>query len=306
MPKPVAVILLNWNNPTYTINCILSIKKYCKSEEYDLIIADNGSTDGSLDILKGHFPGEIFIDNETNLGFAEGNNRALKYSIEQGYTYSLVINNDAEVDENFLSPLIRHLEAHPGTVAVQPAIYYLHNKTRLWNGGSFFNHFTGSVYSKNRKSRQKLKHAEKVDWVTGCCFLIKNKALTKSGLFNSRFFLYYEDVDLSLRLRHNGGNLDFLPSCKIYHEAGASGQQKVKNTEGRLAPVIHYYLCRNKIWFLRRYAHPFSLIFIFVPNALYYTSLFAYFSIRRRKQKAMFLLKGIKDGLFTPLSNIWQ
>ncbi|WP_316849710.1 glycosyltransferase family 2 protein [Pedobacter agri] len=306
MPKPVAIIILNWNTPAHTISCVLSITQYCDAKEYDIIIADNGSTDDSLSILKEKFPNHILIDNKSNLGFAEGNNVAFKYSIAEGYTFSLLLNNDTEVDENFLSPLINHLRQNPETVAVQPSIYYLHKKDTLWNGGSYYNKWWGITYSNNKKPRQSLRSPEQVEWLTGCCFLVRNDALKKVGLFTGKFFLYYEDVDLSFRLRKFAGRLDYLPTSKVYHEAGVSGKQKVKNSEGELSPIIHYYVNRNKLWFLRRYANPAFLIFIFGYNAMYYSILLCYFLIRNRKQKAKFLLKGIKEGLFTPQTTIWS
>lgn len=306
MPKSVAIILLNWNTPEHTINCILSVNKFCKADNFDIIVADNGSTDDSLSILKTKFPTLTILDNKVNLGFSEGNNKVLEYSLEKGYTYSLVLNNDTEVDEDFLNPLVNHLENNPKTVAVQPAIYYLYKKDELWNGGSFFNQYLGFTYSNNKKERQSLKNVEQVEWLTGCCFLVRNSALKQCGLFNSKFFLYYEDVDLSFRLRENGGILDYLPTTKIYHEAGVSGQQKTKTSEGTLSPIIHFYTCRNRIWFLRRYANPFFLPYIMVQIAFYNAALLIYFKIRGRKQKAKFLIKGFKEGFSTPLNEIWS
>ena len=126
MPKPVAIILLNWNTPDYTKACITSIKQYCSAELFDIIVADNGSTDNSLTLLRQKFDDVIFIDNGENLGFAEGNNRALTYSIQQGYEYSLLINTDTLVDEDIAAKLSRHLNAHPTAAAVERAVYWLH------------------------------------------------------------------------------------------------------------------------------------------------------------------------------------
>ncbi|MFC3561654.1 glycosyltransferase family 2 protein [Pedobacter jamesrossensis] len=304
MPKQVAVILLNWNTPTHTANCISSLIQFCDHNVFDLIIADNGSTDNSLSILQSKFPKHIYIDNKENLGFAGGNNRALEYSIAHNYNYSILLNNDTEVDEDFITPMLNYLENHQAVVAVQPAIYYLHKKDKLWNGGSFFNNFLGETYSKNQKSRQALRNPEKVDWLTGCCFMVRNNALKQAGLLNEKFFLYYEDVELSYRLKASFGELHYFPATKIYHEAGVSGQQ-TKNKEGTLSPIIHYYLCRNKIWFLRKYSNPFFALVIFLKNAIYYSALLSYFLLRKRFKKAKYLYLGIKEGLFTPKSSIW-
>lgn len=305
MSKPVALILLNWNTPEYTADCIKSILGYCTPDHFDIIVTDNGSTDGSLAILQGQFPDLIYLDNKENLGFAEGNNRAINYSISKDYTYSLIMNTDTLVDSDIISKLLEHMQHHPEAAAVQPAIYWMHNRNKIWNGDSYVNFVLGYTYNKKNtpKSLDELNY-KKVEWVTGCCCLIRNEVLKKTGGFNKEFFLYYEDVELSFRLRKQGGELHYLPSCKMYHEAGASGKEK-KNNEGTLSPVIHYYVNRNKIWFLRGYGKPLFYPLIFLYNAPYYLALYTYFKLRGRNKKAEYLFKGLKDGFFTPKNLIW-
>jgi GT2 family glycosyltransferase len=304
MLKPVAIILLNWNTPQHTINCIASLKQYANEALFDIIVADNGSTDGSLALIKAKFPGLIYIDNQENLGFAEGNNRALTYSIEQGYAYSLVMNTDTEIDEDIVTGLSSHLGLHPEAGAAQPAIYWMHNKTSIWNGRGGFNSILGMTYS-DKSISQSPATFKTAEWLTGCCLMIRNSALTKGGLFNKQFFLYYEDVDLSFRLRETGYELHYLPSCKMYHEAGVSAKVDVKKKEGTLSPVIHYYISRNRLWLLRRYGKPVYYPVYFITSAFYYGVLWIYFKLRGRNEKASFLIKGLKDGLFTPKNLIW-
>ncbi|MDB5159529.1 MAG: hypothetical protein JWR50_4236 [Mucilaginibacter sp.] len=302
MSKPVALILLNWNTPVHTANCILSLQQYCDEQLFDILIADNGSTDNSLALLKAQFPNLVYIDNKENLGFAEGNNRGLVYSINNGYTYSLVMNTDTLVDEDMVTCLKTHLDNYLQAAAVQPAIYWMHDRTKIWNGEGSFNAFLGTT-----KSSTKIPDTntyKTVEWVTGCCMMIRNSALIMSGLFNKQFFLYYEDVELSYRLRDCGYELHYLPSCKMYHEAGVSA--KVEKKEGFLSPVIHYYISRNHIWFLRRYALPAYYPVNLIYNGFYYLALLAYFILRGRKEKASYLIKGLKEGIFASNNLIWS
>ena len=306
MPKQVAIILLNWNTPAYTSACIQSLRQYCDANLFDIIVADNGSVDDSLAVLQTQFNDVIIIDNGQNLGFAEGNNRALAYSIAKGYTYSLLINTDTLVDEDIVTALSQHLNAHPTAAAVQPAIYWMHNKSKIWNGEGGFNSFTGEVRSDTATpSAEDLSSFKIAKWATGCCVLLRNTALQKSGLFNKKFFLYYEDVELSYRLRDNGFVLHYLPSAKIYHEAGVSAKVSAPKKEGNLSPVIHYYVSRNYIWFLRKYGNPVFFPIYFLRKGIYYACLLAYFMLRGRNQKASNLIRGLKDGLFTPKNLIW-
>jgi GT2 family glycosyltransferase len=305
MPKAVAVILVNWNTPVLTANCINSLLQYCNKALFDIIVADNGSTDNSLQILTAQFADLIYIDNKENLGFAEGNNYGLRYSIDNGYEYSLVINTDTVVDEDIITALTAHLNNHPEAAAVQPAIFWMHNRAKLWNGPCGFNALLGVTYSKTQDSIQERTNFKPVDWATGCCVLIRNSALKEAGLFNRQFFLYYEDVELSYRLRSHGYEVHYLPSSKMYHEAGMSGKSKVQTEEGFLNPFIHYYTSRNHIWFLRRYGKSVFYPINFVYNAGYYITLLAYLKLRGRNKKVSLLLKGIKEGLFTAQTLIW-
>lgn len=301
MPKSVALILLNWNTPEYTASCITSVQQNCDAADYDLIIADNGSTDGSLNKLRLQFPDLIFIDNKTNLGYAGGNNTALEYALNHGYTYSLVMNNDTTVGRGMIRGLIDHLDQHPRAAAAQPAIYWMHEPEKLWNAEGRFQQITGKVYAVKKPTTREMILAE---WLTGCCILLRNSVLRECGLFNSRFFLYYEDVELSFRLRAAGYELHYLPRLSMYHEAGASGQVSAQK-EGTLSPVIHYYVSRNHIWFLRKYGNPLFYPVMFLFYTPYYAALLGYFLIRGRKKKASCLFNGLKDGLFESEKVIW-
>jgi len=311
MPKSIALIILNWNTPVYTANCVFSLLKNCDHSDFDIIIADNGSTDGSLVQLKAQFPDLIFLDNKENLGFAEGNNRALEYSISHGYTYSMVMNNDTEADPGLVKNLLIHLQQHPEAAAVQPAIYWLHQKNKLWNGEGRYYQLLGKPYSDNKiyshkKSTKDQAAFKRAKWLTGCCMLISNKVLQQTGLFNKQFFLYFEDVELSFRIRAAGYELHYLPGAKMYHEAGASAQTKTPEKEGTLSPVIHYYISRNHIWFLRKYGNPLFYPVMLLFNGPYYIAVLFYFLLRGRYKKAKYLFNGLKDGFFVPEKVIWQ
>ncbi|WP_374951384.1 glycosyltransferase family 2 protein [Mucilaginibacter sp.] len=284
----------------------MSLKQYCNEKLFDIIITDNGSTDQSLDAIHARFPELIYIENNENLGFAEGNNRALEYSIAHGYAYSLLINTDTIVDEDFITKLYKHLTDHVAAAAVQPAIYWLHDKSKIWNGKGGFNQVAGMVYSgKNTPTTHDLSTFKNADWLTGCCMLLRNESLSRTGLFNKRFFLYYEDVELSYRLRDFGYELHYLPSAKIYHEAGVSAKVQKPGNEGALSPIIHYYTSRNRLWFLRKYGNPVFWPVYFVSSAAYYLLLFTYFKLRGRSKKAGYLYNGVKEGFLESKKTIW-
>lgn len=302
MAKPILLILLNWNTKKHAEQCILSLKAHADEKLFDIILADNGSTDDSLFYLRNKFPELIFLDNKENLGFAEGNNRAITLGMEMGYSYSLLLNTDTLIIDDLVSQLYYYLREREQVAAVQPAIYYLHKPNKIWNGVMNFNLFFGVSYS----AASLPGIPKNVDWITGCCCLIRNDVLKKTGTFNKQFFLYYEDVELSYRIKEYGYELHFLPGTKLLHEAGVSGQLANKTKEGTLHPIIHYYLIRNRIWFLRKNGNklflPVNTLVLFV----YCNAVLAYFIIRSKKQKTAYFIKGIKDGIFTPSKTIWS
>lgn len=302
MSKPIALILLNWNTKKHTEQCINSLLKYADNLLFDIIVADNGSSDNSLEYLKAKFPEVVYLDNKENLGFAGGNNRALNLSRRTGYKFSMLLNTDTLIENDVISQLYNFLVINNEAAAVQPAIYYTHQKNKLWNGELKFNSFFGFTYSKKKLPI----FPKEVDWITGCCFLIRNEVLIETGDFNSKYFLYYEDVELSFRMREKGYHLYLLPTEKIFHEAGVSAQLEAKEKEGTLNPIIHYYLVRNRIWFIRKYGNKAFLIFNVLFIGSYLMCVLAYFILKSKKKKRAFLIQGIKDGCFTNTKFIYS
>lgn len=295
MPKPIAVILLNWNTPSLTLRCIETLLGNNNNELFDIILADNGSTDNSVEQFRASYPDLTIIENAENLGFAEGNNRAIGKSIALGYKYSLLLNSDTEVWEDIVTPLFNYMENNLDVGGVQPAIYYLDDTNSLWNGGSYFNSVLGITYSENNSLAPEIKD---VDWLTGCCMFLRNDVLKETGLFNKAFFLYYEDVELSFRIRKSGSLLKFYPFSKIFHAVGSSGKIERKENEGMISPIIHYYNVRNRIWNLRINGKVVYYPVYLVYNMGFYGSMLGYFLMKRRFKKAKMLLRGINDGLF--------
>lgn len=298
MHPKVAVILLNWNSFDHSSNCIQSLQ-LCDYPNFEIILVDNGSIDGSGNLLKAKFPEIILIASPTNEGFAAGNNRGFSYAIENQFTYAMMLNNDVFVEPDFISKLIQYMETHPDTGAIQPKIFFNHDRKKIWNGGSYFLSWLGWTYSKRYMRRAGVLQSQfqQVDWITGCAFLTKTSILKEVGLLKEAFFIYYEDVDLSFRIRSKGYELIYHPDSIIYHIAGSSNKAKVKGKEGFSSPFVHYLNSRNHIWFLKMwtkwYQWPSTLIILF----LYYLSIMFYFAFRWRINKLKSLLRGIFDGM---------
>jgi hypothetical protein len=298
MDKRVAIILLNWNSYECTRDCLESLKAM-SNEDYDIILVDNNSKDHSGDKLASEYPNLIHLQLYNNLGFTGGNNAGINYSINHNYQYTLLLNNDTFVEPDFLSILVSYLDENPGTGAIQPKIYFNHNRKLLWNGGSWFNPWTGNDYVEGtgKPSSKTSENLKEPDWLTGCALMIRNDVIRKIGLLDESLFMYYEDVDYSFRIKKAGYSLMYHPKSVIYHIAGASTRALKKGKEGFLSPVVHYYLVRNRIWFLKKYLRPVHIITAAIMVSGYLTGALTYFLLRGRFEKLKTVIKAIRDGL---------
>ncbi len=301
MKKQTALILVNWNSFEYTNQCLVSLSNCIQN--FEVIVVDNGSTDGSGKELKAHHPHITLLQSTSNLGFAGGNNVGINYAIDQSFEYIMLLNNDTFVEPDFIEVLVNYMDEHPEVGIIQPKIYCHHDRTLIWDGGSYFNPiftlpYTPGALKKERASHNQLKS---VDWITGCAFFTRASILKKSGLLNEKFFIYFEDVDLSFRIKKLGYQLIYHPKSVVYHIAGMSNKSKSKQKEGYVNPIVHYLIQRNRIWFLKRYTNP---IFV-VPTVVYHTgysiAMMIYFILRARFKKLNALLRGIKDGIYDTL-----
>ena len=298
MNKNVAIILVNWNSFPLTADCIRSIDEIAY-EDFDIIVVDNGSSDQSVSLLKVAFPYLILIESPENLGFTGGNNLGMQYAIEKNYKYQLLLNNDTFVKPDFLEILVSYMDEHPTTGLIQPLIYFNHNRSIVWNGGSYYNPWLGYAYTANYDQLLKPENNQikEVDWVTGCAFFTRTEVLKKTGLLAANLFIYYEDVDLSFRIKKAGYQLIFHPQSVIYHIAGMSNRNQSKGREGFVNPIVHYLNVRNRIWLLKQYTSVTHSVTVCLFNFFYIIALMAYFVVRLRFTKLKSVLKAVKEGL---------
>lgn len=298
--KKLAIVIINWNSYELTKDTLLSLQN-ASFTDYDVILIDNHSTDGSLEKLKQQFSFPIYIKLDENKGFTGGNNAGMQYAVDHHYAYTLLLNNDVEVDPHFLEPLIAELDHHPKTGAVQPLIYFHHDRSLIWNAGGKVNSWLGMIttiaYSKKDTGEAYIHHQRKTDWITGCAFMVRTDLLRKIGLFPQKLFIYYEDFDLSMRIREAGHDLAYIPQSRIYHIAGMAHKSKVKGKEGFVSPKVHYLNSRNRIWILKRHTKGIMLPSVIITQFIYFSAIGFYFILRRRWQKLSAWVTGIQEGL---------
>jgi GT2 family glycosyltransferase len=310
MSKKLAIILVNWNSYALTDDTLQSLYK-TSYKDYDIICVDNASTDDSLSQLKTNHADIILLTCDQNTGFTGGNNKGMQYALEHGYVYTLLLNNDVAVESDFLEPLMQALDANENLGAVQPLIYFHHDRTLIWNAGSSYNKWLGVTktigYNKkdaqhtyryqNQGDTKATQPIQNIAWITGCAFMVRTEVLKKVGLLYEPFFIYYEDVDLSFRIKNAGYDLGYAPASVIYHIAGMSHKSSKKTAEGYVSPKVHYLNARNHIWLLKKYTNILHAPTVILYQSLYYLTVTGYFIIRGRWQKIKALYKGIGEGL---------
>ena len=300
MPQPLAIVLVNWNSFELTSNTLASLQA-TSFQAYDCIVVDNGSEDDSAAQLEAAFPTVQLLRAGTNKGFTGGNNMGIRWALDKGYAYILLLNNDVTVEPDFLEPLINQLNSDPSIGAIQPLIYFHHNKNLVWNAGSTYHGFLGICSTPNYQQldpTHAFRHTpKKIDWITGCAFMLRASVLAEVGVLKEGFFIYYEDVDLSFRIKKAGYRLAYEPSSVIYHIAGMSHKAKVKGKEGFVSARVHFLNARNRIWFLKEHTPYWALPSVVLFNAFYFFSIGFYFIFRARWQKWLAWHKGIMAGL---------
>ena len=293
MQHNIAIILVNWNCYLHSRNCIKSLHNTI-NKNYDIILVDNGSEDGSSDKLRNEFIDILVLKSPKNLGFTGGNNMAIQYALENQYEYILMLNNDVFVHQNFIFHLQNYLDFNSKIGVVQPLIYKYPETKNIWNGGGYFNRFLAKSFS-NRKFNGDLS-PRSIDWVSGCAFMVRASVLRENGLFNEKYFAYFEDVDLSLRIRQSGHKLALIPNAVIYHIGGGSSNSTERRKDGYQSPDVHYYNTRNQIWIIRTWLEWYEKPIAILYHSLYSVSLAAYFLIRMRWNKLEAVVKGFIHG----------
>ena len=295
-PK-IAIIIINWNTYQLTFNCLKSLEA-CVYKNKTIFFVDNGSKDGSGDKIALEFPEINYIKNKKNEGFTGANNKALKIILKQNFDYALLLNNDTQVNPNFLCHLEARMNSDKNLAATQPLILDLQNKNTIWNAGGSLNTFFCFFKTKYNRTtyNPKLKIDTSTQWISGCCVLVNIEVIKKVGLLDNRFFAYFEDADWSIRMTNLGYKLGVVPESIIYHLK--SGSTKKNNTlnEGHLSPYAHYLNVRNHIYLIKKHSF-FNSIGSWTYQILKITSYSIYFILRCRFEKLKMVWQGLLDGI---------
>jgi GT2 family glycosyltransferase len=240
----VAVIVLNWNGCEDTLACLVSLS-VVDYRPLDVIVVDNGSTDGSVEAVRASFSDVTVLETGENLGFAEGNNVGLQYALARDVDYVLLLNNDTEVAPDFISILVGAIETIPQAGVAGPTIYYFDRPTTIWSAGGAIDWRRGDSWMMGLDEVDEGQYdmVRGVDFVTGCALLARREVIEKAGMLDPRFFMYYEEAEWCVRAARAGYNVLHVPQAHVWHKIAPARQAA--------SPRIHYYMTRNRLLFLR-------------------------------------------------------
>ena len=224
--EKVAIVILNWNGQAMLEKYLPSVMQYSRAEA-TVYVADNASTDQSLEMLKTHFPEVRQICLEKNWGFAEGYNQALR---QVDATYYLLLNSDIEVTHHWLTPMIEYLDSHPEVAACQPKLLSIIDKDRFEYAGASGGYLDrlgypfcrGRIFETVEADNGQYDYSTDILWATGAALMIRSKDYWEAGGLDSRFFAHNEEIDLCWRLRIRGRRIVCLPESYVYHVGGGT------------------------------------------------------------------------------------
>ena len=228
--KQVAVIILNWNGAGLLRRYLPSVVSHTPDDVADVIVADNGSADDSLAVLRDEFPTVQVIALDQNYGFAEGYNRAIA---QVSHPYTVLLNSDVRTPRGWLEPMLAYLEAHPEVGAVQPKLLHDRDDGREVfeyagaAGGYLDRHgypyCRGRIFDDLEDDHGQYDHiTPSILWGSGACLLVRTALYRQVGGLDKDFFAHMEEIDLCWRIHLAGSDIRMVPQSRVYHLGGAS------------------------------------------------------------------------------------
>ena len=242
----VAVVILNWNNAPDTIACLASVGRLDYPSTY-VVVVDNGSTDGSVDRIRRAHPSIPIVETGQNLGYAAGNNVGLGHALARGVDYVCVLNNDTILAPDALTMLVREAEGDPVVGIAGPKMYFLDPDNMIFAAGSWIDWNRGTIQHRGFGRRERIAGElfatgpEDVDFIIGCCVLLRRRVIEEIGLLDPRYYLNFEDVDWCVRAKQAGYQVRYVPQAVLWHRVSA--------TLGQASPQNTYYMTRNALLF---------------------------------------------------------
>jgi len=243
----VFIIVLNWNGQDDTLECLGSLQ-HLDYPNFETVVVDNGSTDGSEESIRSSFPSVRLIQTGRNLGYAGGNNVGIRFALSHGADYVWLLNNDTTVDPKALTALVDTAVSDSAIAFVGSKIYLYDRPDVIWYAGGTIDLSDGGRTAHpggGRKDTGQFDTVSDVGYVTGCSLLASRDAISAIGMLPEEYFLYFEETDWNLAAQRRGYRTVMAPDSHVWHKYADVGEYKDR---------FIYYSFRNRIRIVKKYA----------------------------------------------------
>ncbi|MCM1251799.1 MAG: glycosyltransferase family 2 protein [Clostridium sp.] len=285
MEKKISVILVNYNGKEYNDKCIASILSSTISGQIQIVAVDNASTDDSLLMLQKNWGDNeqvAILTLDDNYGFSRANNEGIRWAMEQGMEYFLLLNNDTEIEPDTIENMLSCQQEKKAIVV--PKVLYADNRDVIWCAGGDFSPVVKKALQRgfNQMDKGQFNDSGECRFANGCALFLSKEIIDKIGVLDERFFLYYEDTEYSMRAARNGIKIWYCADAVVYHKVNGS-------TKGNEKPANAYYISRNwllcnRLWLCQKHR----------LNVRFYIFLI-YFFCNRLAWMGIWLLQGRRD-----------
>jgi len=290
----VYILILTWNRVDDVLTCLSHLHEL-DYPNYVPVVIDNASEDGTVEAIKERYPDVTVLENSINLGYAGGNNRGLKYALDRGADYMLIVNSDTILPANLISELVRIAASSDDIAAVGAKNLKMQDPSTIW--GAYirvtYNRLLLQVIGQNKKDGPTYSVVKDVPGVIGCGMLVSRKALEDVGMIDEFLFGYHEDMDWCERAKRKGYRLVYAGTAHILHK----GSSSTDTSQKKYLPM-YYFLARNTVIFARRYGNLMQFARVISLTVLYgiRKELKCLFGLEP-KEKYSLLWRGLRDGL---------
>jgi GT2 family glycosyltransferase len=249
MAEPLVItVVLNSNRREDTLCCLASLAE-STHQRHKVIVADNASSDGSVEAIRAGFPQVEVISLIENRGYAGNNNVGIAAALERGADWVFVLNEDTVVAPDCIAQLVSTGESDPSIGIVGPMVYHHDEPQVIQSAGGMLGPCWESVHlGKNEPDRQQFSAPHAVDWISGCGLLVRRSVIEQVGLIDERYFIYWEETEWCIRAGRAGWRIMHVPQARIWH--------KGVRRDYRPTPHLTYYFTRNKLLTLSKHHAP--------------------------------------------------
>ncbi|MHC4693556.1 MAG: glycosyltransferase family 2 protein, partial [Planctomycetota bacterium] len=252
----VSIIIVNWNTENILYDCLQSVYANRGSLKFEVIVVDNASSDGSVEMVKNNFPDVILIENESNRGFAAANNQGMSIAVGE---YILLLNSDTVILDNAIVKTIKFADSTPEAAVVACKVLNLDRtlQSTCFMFPSILNLILSitcldRLFPNNRFfGRERLtwcawEHVLEVDVVAGCFMLVKQEAIKEVGVMDEQYFMYAEETDWCYRMKQTGWKILFTPTAEVVHLGEASSRQMKPEMASQLQASILLFFKKHR------------------------------------------------------------